>query len=81
MMKGWRVLGEDFWRVPTAKENNQATVLVKASLVELLWNSPPPQPETIAYVYDLKAQPELCSQVLQCSSRFSNQFYLVSSYV
>ena len=56
VMKGWRVPGENVWRVPIAKENNQATfdksntVLVKASPVELLQSCPPPLPETIANV-------------------------------
>ena len=65
VMKGWRVPGENLWRVPIVKENNQATfdksntVSVKASLVQLLQSCPPPKPETIANVYDLKTQPEL----------------------
>lgn len=42
VMKGWRVPGEDLWRVPLVKENNQATfdrsntALVGASPVKIL---------------------------------------------
>ena len=65
VMKSWRVPGENIWRGPIVRENNQATfdksntVLVKASPVELLQDCPPPKPETVANVYDLKTQPEL----------------------
>lgn len=65
VMKGWRVPGENLWRVPIVKENNQTTfdnsntVLMQASPVELLQNCPPPKPETVANIYDLKTQPKL----------------------
>jgi hypothetical protein len=58
IMKGWHVPGENVWRFPLLS-NSGATFDSKRSPQELLRAQPPPLPDSVLNVYDLKTKPEL----------------------
>ena len=63
VLKGWKVPGEGLWRIPLARKHptSEAThiITVRDSPTKILQSQPPPLPDTIANVYELKTKPEL----------------------
>ena len=63
VLRGWRILGEGLWRIPletnTHNNNNTGIFIVNKKPSDILSNHPPPLPEKINNVYELKTKPEL----------------------
>ena len=57
-MKGWHVPGENVWRFPLQQADG-APLESRRSPQELLRAQPPPLPDSVRNVYELKTKPEL----------------------
>ena len=66
VLKGWRLPDENLWRIPLLPQHNVSqpnadnpATTIKLSPQQVLQANPPPVPEHINSVYDLKTKPEL----------------------